>query len=92
MSGGLGFTTLMKGLTRKNRSLLSHTDKLKSKKKGLSYLSDKKELKFKEISEEELEIFRKEFKQKLKTEQRKNILLFLIILSILTVVGLMIFL
>ncbi len=47
MSGGLGFTTLMKGLDKKNRSLLSYTKNVESRKHGLAYLKDKNKLKFK---------------------------------------------
>ncbi len=75
MTGGLGFTTLMKGLTKTNRNFLIHTDKVKSQKDNLTYLTNKEGLKYKEVSKEELDRIKAKFKNERLLENRKTILI-----------------
>ena len=91
MTGGLGFTTLMKSLSRTNRSFLKHRDKLNSKKDNLTYLTDRNELKFKEISEKDLEKFKDKLRHERRLEQRKQLVILFILLMIFIAVSLIVY-
>ncbi len=92
MTGGLGFTTLMKSLSRTNRSFLKHRDKINSKKDNLTYLTSKSELKYKEISEQDLEKYKDKLRHELRLEQRKQIVILVILLTFFIAVSLIAYL
>ncbi len=71
MTGGLGFTTLMKGLYKRNTELLNHTRKYKDKKNHLKYKKSNKNLRLKKLSEKERVKFSESFKLKIRKENQK---------------------
>jgi len=81
MTGGIGFVSTGKDTYRKNRGFLKHTDKVKSRKTGPHHGTDLK-LKFKNPTKEELDDFKIKFHAKRKRENKKLVVLTIIISSI----------
>ena len=82
MTGGLGFTTLMKSVLRTNKSFLRHSDLIKSKIDNLEYHIGHDKLEYKHMSDEELEKFRQKLKLEAKLERRKTLTILFITLFI----------
>jgi len=91
MTGGIGFTSLMKSLSRTNRSFLKHPDKVRSQKDNLTYLTDKTALHYKTLSDKELEKYKFKIRQERRTEQRKELYKLLITIFILIAMALTIY-
>jgi hypothetical protein len=72
MTGGIGFTSLMRSISKTNRSFLKHPNKVRSQKDNLTYLTDKSPLQFKDISEEDLEKYKTKLRLERKAEQRRD--------------------
>lgn len=76
MTGGIGFTTLMRGLTRGNRDHLKHTDKFKerSHNKKDEMVSDKKGIRSADISEDELNRLKISIREKRLKERKRSLI------------------
>ena len=74
MTGGLGFTTLMKGLFKRNTELLKYTRNYKNKKNKLNYKIGHKIPKINKPSKDELANFTKKFQRKTQNEYKKALL------------------
>lgn len=91
MTGGIGFTSMMKSLLKTNRSFLKHPDKVRSQKDNLTYLTDNNALNFKIPSDKELEEFKSRVRQERKIEQRKELFILIITLLVIITIALIIY-
>ncbi len=93
MTGGLGFTTMMKSILKNNRTSLRHNEAVRSKKDSLTYLKNRHDLRYKEVSEEELLKIKSRIRSEIRSERRRLLFRMLIVITgLIFMIGLLVLL